>query len=128
MEQGKLPPRAVCVTFDDGYADNEQLALPVLQECRVPATIFVTTDYLNNGRMWNDTIIESIRLATGSVVDLSTLDLGVYDVSTQSARMQTAQEIITKVKHWESGKRSQAVSVISNLEMTDSLPEDLMLT
>jgi hypothetical protein len=29
---GTLPPRAACITFDDGYADNAEVALPLLQQ------------------------------------------------------------------------------------------------
>lgn len=29
--EGRLPPRSACITFDDGYADNAEVALPVLQ-------------------------------------------------------------------------------------------------
>lgn len=35
--------RYVCVTFDDGYRDNLEQALPVLRELGIPATIYVPT-------------------------------------------------------------------------------------
>ena len=49
--QGRLPPRAVALTIDDGHESFQQLALPALMELEVPATIFVVAD-LVDGRNW----------------------------------------------------------------------------
>lgn len=51
----RLPSRPVVVTFDDGHADNFTNAFPVLREFNVPATIFLTTDYIGSERtFWFD--------------------------------------------------------------------------
>lgn len=43
----KLPDYPVWITFDDGYKDNYTNALPILKKYNIPATIFVTTGYVN---------------------------------------------------------------------------------
>jgi peptidoglycan/xylan/chitin deacetylase (PgdA/CDA1 family) len=44
------PPRAVVVTFDDGYADNYDVAMPILNHYGIPAAIYVTVDSIGTGR------------------------------------------------------------------------------
>src|SRR5690606_5764285 len=38
---GRLPPRALLITFDDGWADTAQVALPELQRAGLPAVLFL---------------------------------------------------------------------------------------
>ncbi|MGQ9756172.1 MAG: polysaccharide deacetylase family protein [Desulfotomaculales bacterium] len=44
--KGEVPPNAVAVTFDDGYAGTYTYAFPVLREYRVPATVFLIAGYV----------------------------------------------------------------------------------
>ena len=46
-----LPPNAVVITIDDGYADTYEFALPLLKQFNFPATLYVVTDFLD-GKNW----------------------------------------------------------------------------
>ncbi|HEV8643617.1 MAG TPA: polysaccharide deacetylase family protein [Methylomirabilota bacterium] len=53
----QLPRRSVVLTFDDGYKSFLQHAYPLLKDLGFPATLFVYTDYVGNGRNaldWDD--------------------------------------------------------------------------
>jgi peptidoglycan/xylan/chitin deacetylase (PgdA/CDA1 family) len=50
LEAGQLPPRTIGLTFDDGFADLAEHALPVLVEHGFHATVFVTTG-VTDGRL-----------------------------------------------------------------------------
>ena len=43
----ELDGRYVCLTFDDGYLDNVEVAVPLLEEAGIPATIFLPTDVVS---------------------------------------------------------------------------------
>jgi peptidoglycan/xylan/chitin deacetylase (PgdA/CDA1 family) len=69
LRAGALPPRAIAVTFDDGYADNAVLALPVLEDLGLPATFFVTDCAVDAaGEMWWDEL-ERILLVSPELPD-----------------------------------------------------------
>lgn len=126
LERSELPPRAVCVTFDDGYADNAELALPILQEYKIPATVFVSTGYLDGGRMWNDTILESIKNLPEGALDLTEWGRGTYLLSDIESRARCAHEILKEVKYFPPSRRIDFANHIS--AQSNDLPKNLMLS
>ena len=50
IESGtQLPQNSVAVTFDDGFADTYRYAFPILRRYQIPATVFVSTGYVETG-------------------------------------------------------------------------------
>jgi peptidoglycan/xylan/chitin deacetylase (PgdA/CDA1 family) len=47
----RMPRRPVAVTFDDGYANNFEVATPVLSRYGIPATFYVTTDCIDRNQL-----------------------------------------------------------------------------
>ena len=127
LATSSLPPRAVALTFDDGYADNYTNALPILQRHGLTATFFVATAFLNGGRMWNDTLIEALRRAAGPQLDLSAIGLTPLDVTTPAARRASCTRVIDHLKHRPLEERQQAVDSVA-AAVAQPLPNDLMMT
>ncbi len=50
MRSGKNQELAACITFDDGYAENCQRAIPLLLERQIPCTYFVALDFILSRR------------------------------------------------------------------------------
>ncbi|MFK7697277.1 polysaccharide deacetylase family protein [Paenibacillus sp. HJGM_3] len=48
LEGGAVPPNAVLVTFDDGYASFYEHAYPILEQLQVPAVNFLITETLDH--------------------------------------------------------------------------------
>jgi peptidoglycan/xylan/chitin deacetylase (PgdA/CDA1 family) len=127
LRNGTLPAGAACITFDDGYADNADIALPILQRHGVAATFFVATGFLNGGRMWNDTVIELVRHAPEGALDATGLGLGVHALDTIGQRQQAISALIGQLKYLPPDERLAQVDGLVALVGID-LPSDLMMT
>jgi peptidoglycan/xylan/chitin deacetylase (PgdA/CDA1 family) len=47
-----IPPRAVVITFDDGYENFYQYAFPVLERHRFPATVYLVSSLVGRTAEW----------------------------------------------------------------------------
>jgi len=75
LQDGKLPRRAVLVTFDDGYADNLHHAKPLLERYNTPATVFITTGLVGQCReLWWDEL-ERLLLQPGTLPEKLCLNI-----------------------------------------------------
>lgn len=127
LKQHKLPARAAVITFDDGYADNRTVALPILQQHGLTATFFIATGFLDGGRMWNDTVIESIRLCQQDNLDLNPLRLGMHDIASLAQKRSAIQSVIGKIKYLPVAERVKITDQIAEIART-RLPDNLMMT
>lgn len=105
MATQRMPPRAVCITFDDGYRSTHDLALPILRELNLPATVFITTGYVGEGNMWNDRIVEAVRQLPCGLYDLRDLGLGIHSIQTLHERKQAIHKLTENSKYLPSKTR-----------------------
>lgn len=129
LKSSSLPARALAISFDDGYADNHDVALPILQRHGLSATFFITTGYLDGGRMWNDTLIESIRHTPLLQLDLSGLPvpLGTVVTGTPAQRSAAVGQLIGQVKYLQPALRQRVVLAIAE-QAGAALPANLMMS
>ncbi|MBI5623767.1 MAG: polysaccharide deacetylase family protein [Elusimicrobia bacterium] len=62
---GAVPRGVAVVTFDDGYENNFSHAFPLLKKYGVPATVFVTADFIEKGEpLWVDRLASAFAATT----------------------------------------------------------------
>lgn len=125
LAAGSLPAASLSITFDDGYADNATEALPVLSKHGLRASFFIATAYLDGGRMWNDTVIETIRRHPDGELDLTDCGLGIHHVN-DSNRYEVSGRVLTAIKHRPPMERQSVADAIG--ERAGGLPDDLMMS
>lgn len=88
LAEGTLPDRAVCLTFDDGYASVLETAWPILRERGLPATLFAVSGFLSGEDRFHWDLAEPVherhRLARADelvAVAADGLDIGSHTVS-----------------------------------------------
>jgi peptidoglycan/xylan/chitin deacetylase (PgdA/CDA1 family) len=126
LQEGTIPSRAVCITFDDGYADNYTNALPVLTRYQLPATFFMTSGFLAGGLMWNDRIRESLRIISADELDLTQFGLACYGIGTPLQKAICSQAITSKVKYFVDQEKEDCIRHIESL--AGPLPNNIMMS
>src|ERR1700754_1195090 len=78
--------RFACFTFDDGYRDNRDFALPVMREFDAPFTVYVASDFAQGtGRLWWVALQKVIARADSIEVDIGGAAVRL-DAGTDEAR------------------------------------------
>jgi len=113
MKAGQsVPPNTVALTFDDGYASNYHLALPVLEEYGLHATVFASTAFIEGeSYQWPDRIEYAIGHCPDKVLHLDFPGLPKrLDLSTPKKRkkalllLDPTIKAIPQARHLESLK------------------------
>lgn len=106
-----LPPRALLVTFDDGYRDFGEVAWPALRRYRLPATVFVPTAHPDRPDrvFWWDRLHAAFTATRRTRLDTP---CGAFEIATPRSRreaLRSLQRFIKLLPH------AQAMQLVGEL-------------
>lgn len=127
LAERSLPPRAACITFDDGYAEHAEVALPILQRHRTPAAFFVASGFLDGGCMWNDAVVEVVRNAPGDRLNLGRAGFGVVDIGCPVRRRAVIDMLIAALKYLPADERIERVKRMARSFTPTMLSSDQLI-
>lgn len=111
LQTRRLPRRAACITFDDGYADWMQGALPALRKRNLHATFFITTGQFGNGMpLWHERIQAAVLAHPGTVLDMGMPSLGRRSLATVPDRQALVVRLEQELKYLTLSARESAVA------------------
>lgn len=118
-EQRSSKTPLAAITFDDGWQDNYQYAYPILKDCQVPATIFVTTGKIGSTEpFWQ----QKLGCLFQSVLDKRDLQLETVLRSLIQCR---PQDPIKKELFFKTVRKWKSLSLDDIRSKLDDLPVDL---
>lgn len=89
---GKHSP-FVCVTFDDGYRDNRDVAFPILKRHGVPFTVYIASDFADGkGDLWWLALEDIVRHATSIEAPIVGRSVG-FETATTSQKLEAFHAI-----------------------------------
>jgi peptidoglycan/xylan/chitin deacetylase (PgdA/CDA1 family) len=105
--QRRAPPRAVCITFDDGYRDNYENAFPVLRKFGLCATVFLATGSIESGKpLWYDLVFDSFRRSS---VDSIVLGENGYRLGTVAEKRVALDGILRNLRRLSTAERDEKI-------------------
>ena len=123
-----LPPRALVITFDDGYRCFQDTAMPVLQRLSLPVTLFVPTDFPGTpgALFWWDTIHRALQRTTVRQIDIP--GLGTLPLGSAAERVAAYARLVALVERTEEAGAARLVEMVVRQCAVESNREQMMLT
>lgn len=96
MIESDFTRRFACFTFDDGYRDNRDHALPVMHEFDAPLAVYVASDFAEGtGRLW--WVALEMAIANAPVLEL---DIDGSPVRLDTTTAEAKQIAFTRIHDW----------------------------
>ena len=98
IDKGNLPPRAIAITFDDGYLDNYTEAFPILKRYGLTATFFLVGKAVSEGQIWNHRVMEAVLNTKLEDLDLNDIGFGLISVGNLASKVEANSYLNEQLK------------------------------
>lgn len=131
MNQKTLPPKALVITFDDGWLGIGTKAMPLLKKYGFPSTLYVTTkDVLNETPVFDVALRYLLWKSRNKTIDLSSIGLNSnpIDLNTREERERAAYFISEISENYDDhSKQAMLTQLTKKLGVDLSSDEDMPL-
>ena len=118
--RGAVKRRTVVLTFDDAYADNYELVLPILSRYAIPACFFVPTSMIESRKLgWWDYASYYIKCARSTSFELQYPERVIFDLQRESV-LSAYRRLLAVVKQRSELDYDQ---FLDGLRMASGAPE-----
>ena len=108
-----LPDNAAAITIDDGYKDAYDIAFPILKQARIPATLFVITDFLDRKCwLWTD---KARVLAAETTLDAAEFDGEPLKLNGAASRRAAASRINERLKRLPDEEKERRLEELQSI-------------
>lgn len=98
LEKRPLPKNPAVITFDDGYRECHDVALPILKRAGAKAVFFISTDHITDRKtFWWDRTNYLVKRSTKTRVEIDYPSPAVFDLS--GDRTKVVQKILDVIKY-----------------------------
>ncbi|MEQ1807969.1 MAG: polysaccharide deacetylase family protein [Burkholderiaceae bacterium] len=121
-EKRKIPAGSVAVTFDDGFLDNYSVAYPILRKHGVPATFFITTDFVeHNQPIWFEIVAFAFLSLPVASIRHALCPQAAPSHAVREVRLRELGQVMQKLKQVPDAERTAFVAHLMSLVDTGAL-------
>lgn len=125
LRAGRLRQPTIAITFDDGYRNNVEVALPILKRYGFPATVFLTTGFIGRDRtLWYARVVIALACTKKTEIAWRGLRLPLRDEGEKkaaSAQLQAAVKVTAGAAPWDAAAE---IETLLGTPIDPPVPED----
>lgn len=103
----------VAITFDDGYRSTYAVAFPILQQYRLPATVYLTFEAVETGQVaWYDRVFLAMALAARGELQLDLEGPWRFQLDSPEDRLRAALELVALFRTLSNSRRRECCAFL----------------